>query len=290
MAYQIHAPKGDQEGCSTAPPLETRPIRVYPHLYRTHIKIRFVQMKAWQEQIVHPAVHGSRWGHECQEAYLDLVLQQDLARVRGAHVHGYLIDNAKFFDMYIPKIIKRICLKAGLDEDFVGLMSNMWQKQKIYTKLAGHFAQTPDTPSNSLAQGCSFSLVATNLHTSIWMYFVCTLIGGLKTSGFIDDVNMQHQCEKAINAALKLTIDFNSDTGHQINLGKSAAFSTNESARNRLRKMIVPVNIATRCLGQQHRCTKAKSRVVQDRAIQKYMKTVDRIACLPVNRERKILL
>ena len=177
-----------------------------------------------------------------------------------------------------------------MDQRILGLMANMWDEQEIYGKLAGHFSSAPDRPSNSLAQGCSFSLIVTNLHTSVWMYFLITLIGGIKTAGFIDDVNMLHTCEKAIQAALQLTMEFNKNTGHQINLQKSAAFSIKASVRKRLRGMLVPVPFATRCLGQQYKCTKVSSCVVQDKAVQKYMKTVDRIAVLPVNRDRKIAL
>ena len=120
-------------------------------------------MKILQEKLIHPAIHGSRKGHEVQEAYMDLMFQQDLARTRGQHIHGYLLDNAKFFDMYIPKIVRRMCQEAGLDQRFLGLMADMWDEQKVYSKLASHFAANPDNPSNSLAQGCSFSLVVMSL-------------------------------------------------------------------------------------------------------------------------------
>ena len=190
--------------------------------------------------------------------------------------------------MYIPKVVGSICRKAGLDGRFVKFMGNMWEEQKIYTKLAGHFAEKPDTPSNSLAQGCSFSLIATNIHTSIWSFFLCAVIAELKTSGFVDDVNMLHKCEKALNAAFQLTLEFNKHTGHEINQGKSSAFSTDIKVRTRLRRKLVPVPGAARCLGHQHKCTKANSKVVHDKAVHKYMRTVDKIAFLPVDRERKI--
>ena len=82
-AFQAHPPKGE----SPVPlPLDTRPIRVYTHMHRDYIAIRYSQLREWQEVWIHPAAHGGRVEHEVLEPYLELQLDVAESRADGDEI------------------------------------------------------------------------------------------------------------------------------------------------------------------------------------------------------------
>ena len=72
FAYQSHPSKIES---SATIPLDTRPIRVYSHLQRDYIAIRYAQLRPWQGKWIHPAAHGGRKNHEVQEPVFEVQLE-----------------------------------------------------------------------------------------------------------------------------------------------------------------------------------------------------------------------
>lgn len=71
------------------------------------------------------------------------------------------------------------------------LMQDMWEDQQILARIAGPYG-LPSTPSNGLTQGCSFSLIATNLTTTIWANMLTIRIPGIMGGAFVDDKTIRH--------------------------------------------------------------------------------------------------
>ena len=179
--------------------------------------------KMWQEAWVHQSIHSNRKGHEVVEPYVELSLDVDVARVRRKAMHGGLLDSVKHFDLYVPEVVRAMLLAAGCDANFVALMSDMWLTQSVITKLAGHYG-LPDTPSNGIGQGCTISLLITNLDATVWLNVVQSRVPGLVGGGFVDDRSLRHEDDRLVAIAMQITSDYDEATGHELNLPKSLCF------------------------------------------------------------------
>ena len=124
-------------------------------------------------------------------------------------------------------------LETGLPESFVKLMGRHWKKQVVYTKLAGHFSCRPFVPKNGIPQGCSISLVATLILTTMWAGFITSVIEGLRTSRFVDDISLRNVSVLGARMGVTITKTFQTHSGHCINLAKSAIFESYAKERER---------------------------------------------------------
>ena len=279
--------------------LDTRPLRIHTLCHRAYIKTRYKIMKRWQDKWIHPSLHGARPGHETAEPFIELSIEQDLAKCRGINLHTHLMDAVKHFDRYMHPWCGEVCRAAGLDPGFVNVMEDMWATQQIYFKIAGTYGK-PQTPHNGITQGCTFSLVITNLNVTIWLRVLEAVIYDIKGGGFVDDKSIRHTNPDTSLLALQLSDDYDEATGHERNMAKSPAFTTDHKVRAKWRakkctkkgkkvcKLWTP--IAAKYLGIKFQTTKQKCGLVANEAMKKYMSALLRINSLPVKRGMKEML
>ncbi len=78
-----------------------------------------------------------------------------------------LLDYRKFFDFVIHELIWGLASWWGVPEGIIRLLRNFYVELSSIFKFNGHFGK-PWKRTNSLAQGCSFSMMLVNLPVTAW--------------------------------------------------------------------------------------------------------------------------
>ena len=97
----------------------------------------------------------------------------------GEELSGGFLDGVKHFDLFVPALARAVYMATGLDPALVNMITKMWDAQVVYVKINGHYGD-PFTPLNGIGQGCSMSVMTTNLDTTIWARHIEAAVPGTK--------------------------------------------------------------------------------------------------------------
>ena len=221
-------------------PLNLRPLTILSVIYRIWAGIRASQLRQWQESWIHPSLHGGRAGHETLDGVFETDLHIELAQEAGTNLYLLLLDYRKFFDFIIQEIIWGLASWWGMPEGIVRLLRAFYQKLLSVFKFQGHFGN-PWQRTNSLAQGCSFSMMLVNLPVTAWaiaiLHNLHKNVAGI--SAYVDDKVIRSPSWTHLQILLERTIHFDTLAGQFLNFDKSNGLSTTNAGRKNLKTLTV---------------------------------------------------
>ena len=199
-------------------PMQKRLITLLPAILLTYTGLRFRQLQAWQQSVIPPNLCGAIKGRTMTSVHTQLRMDLDIAKRDSTPLVGLKLDKSKCFDRLIPAMAGVLMLAFGLPRGIVHFFVQMYTNLRRHLALRGWISPIATTASNGVAQGCSLSLIAVNLFTSVWSIFV-DLIPQVTAKAFIDDAYLWSHLSQVheLRRALDVTVFWDTLTGQLSN-------------------------------------------------------------------------
>ena len=139
-------------------PLNLRPLTILSVIYRIWAGIRASQLRGWQETWIHRSLHGGRAGHETLDGVFETNLDIEQAQLDAKELFLLLLDYKKLFDFILQEHIWALAAIWGMPKSIIRMLRSFYINLLSVFKFNGHFGD-PWKRTNSLAQGCSFSMM-----------------------------------------------------------------------------------------------------------------------------------
>ena len=219
-----------------------------------------------------------------------LRLDIDLAKVDGQHLIGIKLDQSKCFDRIIPPITAALMLALGLPRGLVNMFTMMYQGLKKHLSYRNWTAHTPVTNANGVAQGCSLSLLAINVHMHVWACFI-DRFQHITCRVFIDDAYMWVSIVHShlLQQAFRTTELWGLMVGQHLNHGKSVLWGTSPAARSLAKSTFpqLPLSLEFDLLGAKIYTAERNAFLFDPAKCSKVITDIKNIANLPVSRKVK---
>ena len=99
--------------------------------------------------------------------FFETNLHIEQAQSESTPLYLLLLDYRKFFDFIVTELIWGLASWWGMPKGVIRLFRTFYVELSSIFKFNGHFGQ-PWKRTNSLAQGCSFSMMLVNLPVTTW--------------------------------------------------------------------------------------------------------------------------
>ena len=270
-------------------PLQKRLITILPIFLLAYSGLRYNQLQEWQLQTLPPQLYGGIKTRKLTDVQNSIQLDIDVAKAKGDVIAGMKLDKSKCFDRLLPDVTAAIFLGFGLPQGFVRFFTQTYQNLHRYMAYKRWMSTIPTTCSNGLAQGCSISLLAINLHMAVWIIFVQRF--QVSAAAFIDDsylwVKVQNICwlEKAVQS----TMHWDTLTGQKLNPRKCQIWSTTAAGRKLIKKAFPEMDLvhSIEVLGARIQTTDLKAYGWKKEKSDKIRKDIKNISSIPCSREIK---
>ena len=219
-------------------PLQKRVLTILPVMLLAYTGLRFKQLQKWQQETLPLEIHGGIKGRKMTDAHSMIRLEMDHAKTTGCHILGVKLDKSKCFDRLIPTVTAALFLAYGLPKGLTMFFSKMYLGLHRYMNYKEWSSPIPTTSSNGLAQGCSLSLLAINVHMAVWHAFIQHL--PVLSATFIDDCYLWASITNAacVEKAIELTKLWDELCGQKLNMSKCQVWSTNAAGRKILKDIL----------------------------------------------------
>ena len=271
-------------------PLQKRLITLLPALFLAYTGTRFKQLQSWQQTIMPNQMLGAIKNRHMTTIPTTLRLQIDEAHADGFDLVGLKLDKAKCFDRILPNVTAALFLAFGLPKTITNVFVKFYQSLKRHLAYKGWASPRPTTACNGVAQGCSMSLVAINVHMKVWISLLEHL-PTISVRAFIDDAYLWSRLQNIadLETAIKITQTWDLLCGQLLNGHKSIAWGTSTAARKAMRmsfpsmQLLYEVDVLGSIIytSKRNSCAFPVQKAVM---IQQEAKT---IAALPVDRNTK---
>ena len=271
-------------------PLNKRLITVLPPLLLAYTGTRFRQLQSWQSTILPRQLCGGIPQRSMTDISVGLRLDIDQSYAQDEPLIGIKLDQSKCFDRLIPQFTAALFLAMGLPKGIVNLFVKIYDGLKKHVAYRGWVSSTPITCANGLAQGCSFSLLAINVHMAVWTRFM-DLLPHVTCRAFIDDsylwVRLIHASQ--LRTAFDVTQQWSKLIGQQLNAAKSSLWATNTEARRVAKSLFpeIPLVLEMDVLGTKMYTAQRKCTLFPESKTEKICNDVKNIAALPLSCKNK---
>ena len=225
--------------------MNKRLITILPALLLCYTGARYKQLQDWQERNMPKAIVGGIKGRTMPQLHTALRLDLDEARALQHDLVGVKLDKAKCFDRIIPSVTCALFLAFGLPKNFVNLFAKIYRGLHRHMCYKGWVNPQATTAANGVAQGCSLSLVAVNLHTKVWVLLIQHL-PGIVIRAYIDDAylwcKIQHLAD--LQQAIQVTKLWDQLNGQKLNDSKSVIWGTSGSSRHKIQQAFPGMHLA----------------------------------------------
>ena len=213
-------------------PLQKRLITILPALLLSYTGARFQQLQSWQSAVMPPQLYGAIKGRYMTTIPNSLRLELDEAKTQNSDMIGLKLDKAKCFDRIVPSLTAALFLAFGIPQKITNVFIKIYNSLKRHLAYKNWISPDPTTACNGVAQGCSFSLLAINVHMKVWVSLLSHL-PHITIKAFIDDAylwaHVQHVQE--LENAIQITKTWDLLCGQLLNDGKSVTWGTSTTAR-----------------------------------------------------------
>ena len=160
--------------------------------YRMRAGVGAAQLRSWQETWIHESLHGGGAGHETLDGVFETNLHTESAQQEWQPLFLLLLDYKKFFDFIIQDIVWGLATWWGIPKGIGRLLKSFYLNLVSTFKFNGHFGK-PWKRTNSLAQGCSFSMMLVNMPVTTWAQAVLHNLHPkvASISAYVDDKAMR---------------------------------------------------------------------------------------------------
>ena len=268
-------------------PLQKRVLTILPVMLLAYTGLRYKQLQKWQQETMPCEIYGGIKGRKMTDVHTRIRLEIDHAKTTGCHLLGVKLDKSKCFDRLIPTVTAALFLAFSLPAGISMFFAKMYLRLHRYMNYKEWTSNIATTSSNGLAQGCSLSLLAINVHMAVWHVFIQHL--PVLSATFIDDCYLWVSITNAacIEKAIELTEIWDKLCGQKLNLDKCQIWSTNARGRKILKDMLPTMQLVylVEILGARIQTSEAKAFHWPPDKTRKICQDVKNIAAIPCNRE-----
>ena len=148
-------------------PLQKRVLTILPVMLLAYTGLRYKQLQRWQQNTLPREIYGGIKNRKMTDAHTLIRLEIDHAKATGCHILGVKLDKSKCFDRLIPTVTAALFLAFGLPTGISLFFTKMYRGLHRYMNYKEWTSHISTTSCNGLAQGCSLSLLAINLHMAV---------------------------------------------------------------------------------------------------------------------------
>ena len=219
-------------------PTQKRLITVLPILYLAYSGARFRQLRGWQINSMPSQLVGGVQGRNMSSIQTQMKLDIDIASAQGFDLIGMKLDKAKCFDRVIPSFASCLMLAFGIDKKIVTIFSKLYDGLHRHLSYKSWCSPTATHAANGIAQGDSFSLVAINVYSKVWIVFM-DLLPEVVAMAYIDDAYLWARLEHAskLAHAVEITRFWDLLSGQLLNDSKCVVWGTSTKARKVCKQM-----------------------------------------------------
>ena len=274
---------------SDGSPLQKRLITILPIFYLAYSGLRYQQLQEWQLITLPPQLYGGIKSRKLTDVQNSIQLDIDTAKAKGEALVGMKLDKSKCFDRLLPDVTAALFTAFGLPKGFVRYFTLMYHNLHRYIAYNQWMSTTPTTCANGLAQGCSISLLAINLHMAVWIIFVQRF--HVSSAAFIDDSYLWAKIENIcwIEKALEATSYWDTLTGQKLNPQKCQIWASTAHGRKLIKKAFHDMELVhtIEVLGARIQTTELKAYGWKKEKTDKIRKDIKNISSIPCSREVK---
>ena len=276
-----------------ASPLNKRLITLLSPMLLAYTGTRFRRLQAWQDRTFSRVLRGGIKGRDMSDVSVGLRVEIDEANSTTDSLVGIKLDQSKCFDRLLPGFTAALFLAFGMPQGIVSIFVKFYATLKRHLSYRGWVSSSPTTAANGVAQGCSFSLLAINVHMAVWAKFM-GLLPHVCCRVFIDDAYLWVRLSKIDNLvlALQVTEQWNTLIGQKLNQDKSSLWATSSKARKRAKKLFpsIPLVLEFDALGAKIYTSQRDAFQFPESKAIKICNDTKNIAALPVSTEVKCQL
>ena len=266
-------------------PMQKRLITVLPILYLAYSGARFRQLRGWQINSMPSQLVGGVQGRNMSSIQTQMKLDIDIASAQGFDLIGMKLDKAKCFDRVIPSFASCLMLAFGIDKKIVTIFSKLYDGLHRHLSYKSWCSPTATHAANGIAQGDSFSLVAINVYSKVWIVFM-DLLPEVVAMAYIDDAYLWARLEHAskLAHAVEITRFWDLLSGQLLNDSKCVVWGTSTKAR-KVCKQLWPnmsLQLEVEVLGAFVTTSKRLAFHFEDLKTQAIVKEIKHIRALPI--------
>ena len=214
-----------------------------------------------------------------------LRFELDSAQASPDPLVGIKLDQSKCFNRLVPDFTAALFLAFGVPKGIVNIFLKVYASLKRHLSYRGWVSSTPTTAANGVAQGCSLSLLAINVHMAVWAKFM-SVIPHVCCRVFIDDAYLWVRLSRiqSLRTALQVTEKWNELIGQKLNPDKSSLWASNAAAKKTARKLFptIPVVLEFDALGAMIYTAQRDAFHFPENKVIKICNDTKNIAALPV--------
>ena len=266
-------------------PMQKRLITVLPVLYLAYSGARFRQLRGWQINSMPSQLVGGVQGRNMSCIQTQLKLDLDVAETQGFDLIGMKLDKAKCFDRIIPSFASCLMLAFGIDRRIVTIFSKLYDGLHRHLSFKSWCSPIPTHAANGIAQGDSFSLVAINVYSKVWVIFMSQL-PEIVAMAYIDDAYLWARLENArvLAHAVEVTRFWDLLSGQLLNDKKCVVWGSSSKAR-KICKQLWPdmlLQLEIEVLGASIPTSKRQAFHFADAKVAAIVKEIKHIKALPL--------
>ena len=266
-------------------PLNKRLITILSPMLLAYTGTRFRQLQQWQNTVFPKVLCGGIRHRDMSDISTEIRLEVDEAIASDDPLVGIKLDQSKCFDRIVPDYAAALFLAFGLPRGVVNVFVKMYASLKRHLSYRGWVSSTATTAANGVAQGCSLSLLAINVHMAVWSKFIA-LLPHVACRVFIDDAYLWVRLSRihCLRTALQVTEQWNLLIGQKLSPDKSSLWATNSKARKTAKQLFpsIPVVLEFDALGAKIYTAQRSAFQFPDHKAVKICNDAKNIAALPI--------
>ncbi|CAE8585526.1 unnamed protein product [Polarella glacialis] len=174
------------KGAGSEDPLATRGVGCCAFLYTIWASIRYADSIQWQFSIVPADSFGGLPGRCCADAELWFSVDLHESLREKCDIVGAAVDRSKSFDRLRPRFAARVMQELGMDVRLLRAADSFYHGHAKIFKLGRSYSGQVSC-ANSAIQGCSLSVLITNIMYAIGHVVVHAAAPAASLSSYIDD-------------------------------------------------------------------------------------------------------
>ena len=213
-------------------PLQKRLITLLPVILLAYTGARFRHLRDWQSVVMPFQLQGGIPARQMSAIHTHFALSVDQAKSDSEPLIGIKIDKAKCFDRIIPQYAGALMLTFGVPKGIVSVFLKLYSQLERHLQYKSWFAPAATHSTNGVAQGCSLSLIAVNVHMKAWIHML-DVLPTVAARAFIDDAYLWTRLihSQDLFKAIQITKAWDDLVGQAMNSNKCSVWGTTSAAR-----------------------------------------------------------
>eukprot|EP00969_Alexandrium_andersonii_P090876 4011759-Alexandrium_andersonii.AAC.1 len=219
-----------------------------PIVYRTWAKIKLRQLQSWVDTWSGEHIFAGVRSVGAADAWMSASVRMERARLANWPVALTTVDLFKCFDQVNRPIAYSILAAAGAPVGFLRGYMGYMEGMRVMGSYLNGVGSLQERPC-AIPQGCPWSMTVVALLGTVWARFMsdhhpAALVRVLADdllvgSGTNSQLGVDEMCEEH-EEAVRSTVRFMTDVGARVSIPKCKTIATQDQARRRLRRAIVP--------------------------------------------------